>query len=268
MNVGAIIAATVLVAAVGLFIGIFLGISGKKLAVEVDEKEVAVRAALPGNNCGGCGYPGCDGMAAAIAKGEAPVNGCPVGGDAVGKVIAGIMGQEMVEKERETAFVKCTGTCEKTQSNFDYTGVEDCEMMAFVPGGGAKACTYGCLGFGSCVKVCPFGAISVVNGVAVVDKEACKACGKCVAKCPRHLIELVPYKQTTLVGCSSHAKGKAVMSACEVGCIGCKKCIREIGCPAIVVKDGQVTIEEGLCTGCGLCSQICPVHAIGGGENE
>ena len=110
MNVGAIIAATVLVAAVGLFIGIFLGISGKKLAVEVDEKEVAVRAALPGNNCGGCGYPGCDGMAAAIAKGEAPVNGCPVGGDAVGKVIAGIMGQEMVEKERETAFVKCTGT--------------------------------------------------------------------------------------------------------------------------------------------------------------
>ena len=51
-------------------------------------------------------------------------------------------------------------------------------------------------------------------------------------------------------------------------CIGCKKCIREIGCPAIVVKDGQVTIEEGLCTGCGLCSQICPIHAIGGACHE
>lgn len=81
MNIGAIIAATVLVAAVGLFIGVFLGVAGKKFAVEVDEKEVAVREALPGNNCGGCGYPGCDGLAAAIAKGEAPVNGCPVGGE-------------------------------------------------------------------------------------------------------------------------------------------------------------------------------------------
>lgn len=118
MNIGAIIVATVVVAAVGLFIGIFLGVAGKKFAVETDEKEVAVREALPGNNCGGCGFPGCDGLAAAIAKGEAPVNGCPVGGDAVGKVIAGIMGQEVVETVRQTAFVKCTGTCEKTKSDF------------------------------------------------------------------------------------------------------------------------------------------------------
>lgn len=81
MNISAIIGATILVAAVGLFIGVFLGVAGKKFAVEVDEKEVAIREALPGNNCGGCGYPGCDGLAAAIAKGEAPVNRCPVGGE-------------------------------------------------------------------------------------------------------------------------------------------------------------------------------------------
>lgn len=105
MNAGAIIAATLLVAAVGLFIGVFLGVAGKKFAVETDEREVKVREALPGNNCGGCGYPGCDGLAAAIAKGEAPVNGCPVGGDAAAKVIAEIMGQEVVETERQTAFV-------------------------------------------------------------------------------------------------------------------------------------------------------------------
>ena len=111
MNIGAIITATVVVAAVGLFIGIFLSVAGKKFAVETDEREVAVREALPGNNCGGCGYPGCDGLAAAIAKGEAPVNACPVGGEAVGKVIAGIMGQEVVESTRMAAFVKCTGTC-------------------------------------------------------------------------------------------------------------------------------------------------------------
>ena len=239
MNIGAIIAATVLVAAVGLFIGVFLGVAGKKFAVEVDEKEVAVREALPGNNCGGCGYPGCDGLAAAIAKGEAPVNGCPVGGEPVGKIIAGIMGQEVVETARQVAYVKCAGTCEKTKENFAYTGVEDCEMMAFVPGGGAKACTYGCLGFGSCVKVCPFGAIDVVNGVAVVDKEACKACGKC-----------------------SHAKGKAVTSACEVGCIGCKKC--EKTCPngAITVDEFCAHIDYSKCTNCGACKEACPRHII------
>lgn len=258
MNLTAVIMATVVVAAVGLFIGIFLGVAGKKFAVEVDEREIAVRDALPGNNCGGCGFPGCDGLAAAIAKGEAPVNGCPVGGEPVGKIIAEIMGQEVVETVRMTAYVKCAGTCEKAKEQFVYDGVEDCEMLAFVPGGGAKACEYGCLGFGSCVKACPFDAIHIINGVAVVDREACKACGKCVAKCPRQLIELVPYKQKIFVGCSSKAKGKAVTSACEVGCIGCKKC--EKACPsgAITVTDFCAHIDYEKCTGCGECKAACP----------
>ena len=117
MNISAIIAATILVAAVGLFIGVFLGAAGKKFAVEIDEKEVAIREALPGNNCGGCGYPGCDGLAAAIAKGEAPVNRCPVGGEPVGKIIAGIMGQAAVETARQVAHVKCSGTCEKAKKS-------------------------------------------------------------------------------------------------------------------------------------------------------
>ena len=228
MNIGAIITATVVVAAVGLFIGIFLSIAGKKFAVETDEREVAVREALPGNNCGGCGYPGCDGLAAAIAKGEAPVNACPVGGEAVGKVIAGIMGQEVVESARMAAFVKCTGTCEKTKDNYNYTGVEDCEMMAFIPGGGSKACNYGCMGFGSCVKACPFDAIHIVNGVAVVDREACKA----------------------------------FTTACELGCIGCKKC--EKTCPngAITVTDFCAHIDYEKCTNCGACKEACPRHVI------
>ena len=237
MSISEIIAATILFAAVCLFISVFLGAAGKKFAVEIDEKEVAIREALPGNNCGGCGYPGCDGLASAIAKGEAPVNRCPVGGEPVGKIIAGIMGQAAVETARQVAHVKCSGTCEKAKEEYIYTGVEDCEMLPFVPNGGAKTCTYGCCGFGSCVKVCPFDAIHIVDGIAVVDKEACKACGKCVAKCPRHLIELIPYDQKMAVDCSSHDKGKKVMAACEIGCIGCKKC--EKTCP-----NGAITVED------------------------
>ena len=135
-------------------------------------------------------------------------------------------------------------------------------MVNMMQDGGPKACSYGCLGFGSCVKACPFGAIDVVNGVAVVDKEACKACGKCVAKCPKHLIELVPYEQTTFVQCSSHAKGKAVTSACEVGCIGCKKC--EKTCPngAITVDNFCAHIDYSKCTNCGACKEVCPRHII------
>ena len=262
MNITAILIATVVVAGVGLFIGIFLGVAGMKFEVEVNENEEAVRECLPGNNCGGCGYPGCDGLAAAIANGEAPVNACPVGGDAVGNKIAEIMGQDVVESVRKVAFVKCAGDCEKTHENFKYTGVEDCEMMAFVPGGGAKSCDYGCLGYGSCVKACPFDAIHIVNGIAVVDKEACKACGKCVEKCPKHLIELVPYDQNVFVHCSSTAKGKAVTASCDLGCIGCKKCEKTCPSEAIKVDNFCAHIDYEKCTNCGACKDVCPRKII------
>lgn len=258
---GFIIAALV-VGGTGLFIGVFLGIAGIKFAVEVDEKEVAVREALPGNNCGGCGFPGCDGLAAAIAKGEAPVNACPVGGETAANEIAAIMGQEVGETVREVAFVKCGGTCEIAKDNYEYTGVQDCEMMAFVPSGGAKKCDYGCLGFGSCVKACPFDAIHIIDGIAVVDKEACKACGKCIAKCPKHLIELVPYEQKTFVNCSSHAKGKAVTNSCDIGCIGCKKCEKTCTHDAIKVTDFVAHVDYSKCTNCGECKDVCPRNVI------
>ena len=160
-----IVIAAVLVGGVGLFIGVFLGLAGKKFAVEVDEKEVAVREQLPGNNCGGCGYPGCDGLAAAIAKGEAPINACPVGGAPVAAKIAEVMGEEVGEAVRTTAFVKCKGDCEQTFSLYDYAGERDCKMVNLMQSGGAKSCSYGCLGFGNCVKVCPFDAIHIVNGI-------------------------------------------------------------------------------------------------------
>ena len=262
MNITGIIIATIVVSAVGLFIGLFLGIAGIKFAVKVDEKEEAVLGVLPGNNCGGCGFPGCSGLAAAIAKGEAPVNACPVGGEPVGKQIAEIMGVEAGESVRKVAFVKCQGDCEKAKVDYDYTGVEDCAMLSFVPNGGPKSCNYGCLGYGSCVKACPFDAIHVVNGVAIVDKEACKACGKCVAACPKHLIELIPYEAKYVVACSSREKGPVTMKECTVGCIGCTLCAKNCPNDAVKIENFLSTIDQDKCEGCGICMEKCPKKSI------
>lgn len=170
---GIIIAAAV-VSIVGLLLGLFLGFMGKKFAVEVDQKEIDVREQLPGNNCGGCGFAGCDALAKAIAAGEADCGACPVGGAPVAAKIAAIMGQEVGASTRMTAYVKCGGDCEKAKENYKYSGAMDCTMMNIAPNGGPKACTFGCMGFGSCVKACPFDAIHIVNGIAVVNKEACR----------------------------------------------------------------------------------------------
>ena len=262
MNAMGIVSAAVLIGGVGIFVGIFLGIAGIFFKVKTDEKEEAVLAALPGNNCGGCGFPGCAGLAAAIAKKEAPVNACPVGGDAVGNVIAGIMGVENEKTTRMAAFVHCMGDCEKTHEDYDYTGIEDCRMLSFVPNGGPKSCNSGCLGFGSCVKACPFDAIHIVNGIAVVDREACKACGKCIAVCPKHLISLKPYEAKHIVVCSSRDKGPVTMKACTAGCIGCGICVKNCPAEAVSVTDFHAVIDQEKCTGCGICAEKCPRHCI------
>jgi len=257
-----IIIAALIIGAIGIFIGLFLGVAGLKFKVEVDPKEDAVLGALPGNNCGGCGFAGCSGLAAAIAKGEAPVNGCPVGGDAVADKIAEIMGVETQSSEPTVAYVHCQGDCEKAKSDYEYTGVEDCRMAAFVPNGGPKACNSGCLGYGTCVKECPFDAIHIVNGIAVVDNEKCKACGKCVAVCPKHLISMVPKEAKIRVACSSTDRGPVAMKLCDVACIGCGICVKNCPNDAIRVEDFHAIIDYEKCSGCGICKEKCPKKAI------
>lgn len=262
MSMAAVLTAVCVVGGIGLLLGLFLGVAGIAFKVEVDEKEEKILGVLPGNNCGGCGYPGCTGLAAAIAKGEAAVNACPVGGEAVGKKVAEIMGVEAGETTRMTAFVKCAGTCEKTSRQYEYTGVKDCSMVRFVPDGGEKLCSHGCLGYGNCVKACPFDAIHIVNGIAAADKEKCKACGKCVAACPKGLIELIPYEAKHVVACSSKDKGPVTMKACQTGCIGCGLCIKACPSGAITVTDFHAYINQEKCTGCGACKEKCPKKAI------
>lgn len=258
-----ILIATLVVGLTGLVIAILLSIAGEKFKVEVDEREVAVRDALPGNNCGGCGYPGCDGLASAIVKGDAPVGGCPVGGEAVASVIAGIMGTDAGVGERKTAFVKCAGTCEKAVSSYEYVGPKSCVLAQNNPGGGAKACGYGCTGFGDCKNACPFQAIEILDGIAVVNPDKCKACGKCVAACPKHLIELIPASAKHKVACHSQAKGVEVKKACQTGCIGCGLCMRNCPAQAIELENNLAHINYEKCTNCGTCKEKCPVKVIG-----
>ncbi|MEF9915727.1 MAG: RnfABCDGE type electron transport complex subunit B [Lachnospiraceae bacterium] len=262
MSITGIILAAVIVGGTGLFIGVFLGVAGKKFSVAVDEREEAILGVLPGNNCGGCGYAGCGGLAAAIVAGEAEVGGCPVGGAPVAAQVGEIMGLDAGEQIRMTAFVKCGGTCEKAKQEYEYFGVEDCVMAGMMQDGGPKACNYGCMGYGSCVKACPFDAIHVVDGIAVVDKNACKACGKCIAACPKKLIELVPFSQKHLVQCSSKDKGKEVIAACSVGCIACKMCEKVCEANAITVVDNIAHIDPEKCTNCGACAEKCPKKII------
>ncbi len=257
-----ILIATLVVGLTGVIIAVLLSIAGEKFKVEVDEKEIAVREALPGNNCGGCGYPGCDGLATAIAQGEAPVSACPVGGEAVAEAIAAIMGTEVAAGTRMTAVVRCAGTCEKAVSQYEYVGPKSCSLAQNNPNGGAKACTYGCTGFGDCKVACPFDAIEIIDGIAVVDKEKCKACGKCVATCPKHLIELIPYESEHVVLCNSKDKGMDVKKACQAGCIGCGLCARNCPEGAIEVTENLAHINYEKCTNCGACKSKCPVKII------
>ena len=262
MNVTGILIAAALVGAVGVLMGLFLGLAGIKFKVEVDEREEAVLAALPGNNCGGCGYAGCAGLASAIVKGEAPANACPVGGEPVGNAIGEIMGITVEAGKRQVAYVHCQGDCQKAGTDYSYTGARDCRMLSFVPNGGPKSCNNGCLGFGTCVKVCPFDAIHVVDGVAVVDKEQCKACGKCVETCPKHLISLIPYEAKEAVACSCTEKGPVTMKACTVGCIGCGICVKNCPQGAVTVENFCARIDQEKCVGCGICAEKCPRKSI------
>lgn len=257
-----VVLAALVIGITGILIGLLLGIAGKIFAVEVDERVTLVREELPGNNCGGCGFAGCDALAEAIVKGEAPVNGCPVGGPKAAAAIGGIMGSAAGEMEKRVAFVKCNGTCDKTEIKYNYYGIHDCRKLALIPGHGEKKCAYGCMGYGSCVSVCNFDAIHIMNGVAKVDKDKCTACGQCIKACPNHLIELVPYEAAHLVQCSSQDKGKDVKAACEAGCIGCGICVKQCEAGAVTLENNLAYIDQSKCTQCGKCAAKCPAKII------
>ena len=250
-----------LVAGIGLLIGLILSIASIVMAVPKDEKAEKLLNALPGANCGACGYSGCSGYADALAKGKAEIGLCAPGGLKCAKELSSILGVETGSMEKKVAVVHCMGSCDNTSNKAEYSGIKSCAAAVRI-GGGLTSCSFGCLGLGDCESVCPYDAIHVCNGVAVVDNDKCKACSMCVRECPRRLISLVPYKNSAVVRCSNRDKGALTRKVCSVGCIGCKKCEKNCPVGAIKVTDFCAAIDPGLCTGCGLCADNCPQRCI------
>lgn len=246
----------------GLLFGLGLSVASNVFAVEVDPKIEAIDEALPGANCGACGYAGCGALAEAIAKGEAPVDACPVGGATSSEKISEIMGTSgSGATEKQVARVICKGTECNAKDKFKYEGVTDCRAAAMVDGGD-KSCSYGCLGYGTCVQACPFDAIDLVDGIADINPDKCASCGKCFEVCPKSVIAWVPYNQKIVVDCNSNEVGKGVKLKCDVGCIGCKICVKACPFDAMEFEDGLAYINYEKCTNCGICAQKCPTGAI------
>lgn len=250
------------IGAIGLVLGALLAVASKIFAVEKDEKAEAITEILPGANCGSCGFAGCGAYAEAISKDGAKINCCSPGGQAVSDKIAEIMGVSSEAVEEKVAVVCCEGTNENATAKYNYEGLDDCIAISRLQGGGQKECSYGCLGHGSCAKVCSRGAITMVNGIAVIDREKCGGCGECAEICPKKVIKIIPKSSVYAVKCASCDKGAAMKEKCSVGCIGCKICEKNCPTQAITVTDNHAVIDYEKCIGCGICAEKCPKKII------
>jgi len=250
------------VGGLALVFGAILGLTARKFAIEQDPNVERIVKVLPGANCGGCGFPGCAVFAERVAKGEASYKGCPPGGASAAAEIAHYMGIDAAESNRKVALIKCNGSSDNIKRNYIYDGPKSCVAASQLATGGNKTCTHSCIGLESCKNACPFGAIKMIDSIAVVIREKCTACGKCVAVCPKDLIEIVPDKSKVRVLCNSPDKGKLVRENCRAGCIGCKICEKLCGEKAITVENNIARIDYEKCTLCLKCVDKCPSKAI------
>jgi Na+-translocating ferredoxin:NAD+ oxidoreductase RNF subunit RnfB len=254
--------------ALGLAFGALLAFASIKFFARTDERVSLIRGILPGANCGGCGRPGCDGYADGVVNGGVAMNLCAAGGPATARKIAEIMGatDELEAAAPLRAVLRCAGSPRSSVRNAIYDGVQDCRSAAVLPGFSPNACPFGCMGLGTCVEVCLFGALSIADGLAVVDLEKCVGCGACVSVCPKSVLNLTPMPAgltaAARVACNSRWKGPDVKKVCSVGCVGCSICVRLCPEKAIAVEDNLAEVDAAKCTGCGTCAAKCPVGAI------
>jgi electron transport complex protein RnfB len=261
MNMNTIVLSIVTVGILGLVFGIMLAYASKKFTLELNPKVEEVLRILPGINCGACGQAGCMAFARAVVEGKVPCDGCIVGGDKVSTGIARILGLPVKVREKKRAVLLCNGG-RKVKDRFRYSGLKDCKAASLLFGGG-KECLDGCLGLGSCVEACRFGAIKMgKDDLPIIDSQTCTGCGECVNSCPKDLIVLIPRSKNIVVRCNSREKGAVINQVCENGCIGCGKCEKVCEADAIKVVDNLARINYARCTECGKCIEVCPTGTI------
>jgi electron transport complex protein RnfB len=249
-------------ALLGTAFALLLSVSYRFLAVKGDPKLEMFMSILPGSNCGACGHAGCLGYAETLLQEGAEPTGCVAGGNAVAAKLAAAMGIELTPKEELVAYVACRAGRKTAKMKYDYEGVDNCQAASILFGGD-KYCQYGCLGLGSCVRVCPFNAIKITDdGLALVDSARCRACLKCVKACPRKLISMVPRNQTVLVACRNLDRGKRAKEVCPIACIACRICEKNCPADAITVVNNLAVIDYAKCTRCGICVGKCPQKSI------
>lgn len=262
--------AVIVLGAIALVASVVLYVCAKKFAVEEDPRIGQVLEALPGANCGGCGFPGCSGMADALVKAcdAGSLEGllCPVGGQQVMSEVADLLGMAVANTDPKVAVVRCNGTCEHRPRIAEYSGLRTCFAMNST-GAGETGCGFGCLGCGDCVAACQFDAIHMnpETGLPEVDEEKCVACGACVKACPRHIIELRKKGvkgRRVYVQCVNEDKGVVAKKACEVACIGCGKCQKVCQFDAITIENNVSYIDFNKCRLCRKCVEECPTNAI------
>jgi Na+-translocating ferredoxin:NAD+ oxidoreductase RNF subunit RnfB len=257
----------IILSLIGVFSAIILYFVAEKFKVYEDPRIGLVETALPGANCGGCGYAGCRAFAETCVNKAALTDlFCPVGGNETMGQVADILGIVAEKKDPRTAVVRCNGTCEHRPKTNLFDGAMSCSVAASLYSGDT-ACQYGCLGCGDCVVVCDFDAIHMnpLTGLPEVDDEKCVACGACVKACPKTLIELRkkgPKNRKIYVSCRNMDKGGVARKACKVACIACGKCEKECNYGAITIENNLAFIDSDLCKLCRKCVSVCPTHSI------
>jgi len=253
----------IVLAMLGIVFGVALALIAARFVVKVDPKVEQVRETLPGANCGACGFAGCMGYAeAVVGNPDVAVNLCAPGKSAVAEKIAVITGKKAEKMDPKIARVFCQGGTSLSQRKFIYTGVQDC-TAAVLAAGGDKSCEYGCLGYGTCMRACPFDAITMsADNLPIINPEKCTACGKCVAACPKQVIELALSSKAVVISCHSWDKGVDTKKKCQVGCIACGICVRTCPVDAIKIDNNLARIDHAKCIVCGLCVRKCPTSAI------
>jgi electron transport complex protein RnfB len=248
----------VLLGCIGLFFGIGLAIAAHKFAVEVNPLIEHVVESLPLAQCGGCGYPGCEGYAIAVVTDpDVPPNLCFPGKERVANRVAELTGKKMVAVEDQIALVRCSRVEGRVSHKHEYYGFASC-TAANLNFGGPSACQYACIGLGECAAACPFDAIEMVENFPIINPDKCVSCGVCVRTCPKKIIEIQTLKARVYVPCSTKDLGKNVKAVCQVGCIGCKMCVKVCPAGAVTYENSVVKIDHKACIAYGPgCETVC-----------